>query len=62
MTKEFVFFTLIILQVGNDTNNAEGDVYPTKGKITFLPGQSTVVYNIYILDDQVSSKVIVLHL
>ncbi|XP_032809135.2 adhesion G-protein coupled receptor V1 isoform X2 [Petromyzon marinus] len=43
----------VMFTVGNETNNAEGDVYPTKGKITFLPGQSTVVYNIYILDDQI---------
>lgn len=44
----------VILQIDGGPNPAEEDIYPAKANITFSAGRSSLVYNLTVLDDQVS--------
>uniref|UniRef100_A0A8D2L622 Calx-beta domain-containing protein n=1 Tax=Varanus komodoensis TaxID=61221 RepID=A0A8D2L622_VARKO len=54
----------VIYEVEGGPNSPEEDLRPVKGNITFPPGTATLVYNLFVLDDQVpeDDEIFIIHL
>ncbi|XP_039203979.1 adhesion G-protein coupled receptor V1 isoform X9 [Crotalus tigris] len=54
----------VFYEVQGGPNSPEEDLSPIKGNITFTPGTAVLIYNLFVLDDQVSEndEIYIIHL
>ncbi|XP_063151499.1 adhesion G-protein coupled receptor V1 [Candoia aspera] len=54
----------VIYEVEGGPNSPEEDLSPVKGNITFTPGTAVLIYNLFVLDDQISEndEIYIIHL